>query len=167
VDAEPQELLGDGLAKAGLQWVVAGCRGVAGDDEDTQDRAVLDDLELADLGVAGEQGKVQGVDGDPAAVVGGKPEDVVAAAVDGAGPDQGAPARAGVGVEGVTRSVTSRRSSGWTRLCRLVTSSRAPGSPAGTGWPSGSTFSTRVVSSNRWMPWWCWHSEPQSPSVQP
>ena len=34
LDAEPVELLGDGLAKAGLQWIVAGCRGVAGDDED-------------------------------------------------------------------------------------------------------------------------------------
>ena len=33
----------------------------------------------------------------------------------------------------VTMSVTSSRISGWTRLCRLVTSSRAPGCPAGTG----------------------------------
>jgi hypothetical protein len=60
LDAEPEELVGDGLAKAGLQWIVAGCRGVAGDDEDAQDWAVLDDLELADLRVAGEQGELQG-----------------------------------------------------------------------------------------------------------
>jgi hypothetical protein len=73
---------------------------LAGDDEDMQDGAVLDDLELADLGVAGEQGELQGVDANPAAVTGGQREDVVAAAVDGAGPDQGAPAWAGVGVEG-------------------------------------------------------------------
>jgi hypothetical protein len=62
VDAELVELLGDGLAEAGLQSVVAGCRGVVGDDQDAQDRAVLDDLELANLGVAGEQGELQGVD---------------------------------------------------------------------------------------------------------
>src|SRR5829696_3863822 len=77
--AKREELLGDGLAKAGLQWVIAGYRRVAGDDADAQDRAVLDDLELADLGVAGEQGELEGVDGDPAAVTGRKGEDVVAA----------------------------------------------------------------------------------------
>ena len=43
LDAELVELLGDGLAKAGLQWIIAGGRRVAGDDEDAQDRAVLDD----------------------------------------------------------------------------------------------------------------------------
>ena len=64
----------------------------------------------------------------------------------------------------VTTSVTSSRSCGWTRLYRLVTSSRAPGRPGGTGCPSASTFSTSVVSSNRWMPWWCSHSDPNSPS---
>ena len=100
VDAQPLKLPGDGLAEPGLQRVVVVCRPWAGDDEDAQDRAVLDDLELADLGVAGEQGEVQGVDGDPAAVAGGKREDVVAAAMDGPGADQGASARAGVGVEG-------------------------------------------------------------------
>ena len=100
MDAKLVELLSDGLAKAGLQWVVAGCRGVAGDDADAQDRAVLHDLELADLGVADEQGKLQGMDANPAAVAGSKGEDVVAAAVDGAGPDQAAAASAGVGVEG-------------------------------------------------------------------
>ena len=40
MDAEPEELVGDGLAKAGLQWIVAGCR-LAEDDEDAQDWAVL------------------------------------------------------------------------------------------------------------------------------
>ena len=46
LNAEPVELLGDGLAKAGLQ-VIADCRRLAGDDEDAQDWAVLHDLELA------------------------------------------------------------------------------------------------------------------------
>jgi len=76
LDAEREELLGDGLAKTALQNVVAGCHRwaewVAGDDEDVQDGAFLHDLELADLGVTGEQGEVQGVDGDPAAVAVGK-----------------------------------------------------------------------------------------------
>jgi hypothetical protein len=111
VDAEPDELAGDRLSEPRVQLSVAGCRRMAGDDEDAQDRAVLHDLELADLGVAGEQGELQRVDGNPAAVAGGKRKDVLAAAVDGAGPDQGAPAWAGL-----TRSVTSSRSSGWTRL---------------------------------------------------
>jgi hypothetical protein len=86
--------------RRGLRLVVAGCRRLAGDDEDAQEWAVLDDLELADLGVAGQQGEVEGVDGDPAAVAGGKREEVVAAAVDGADPDQAAPAPTRVGVEG-------------------------------------------------------------------
>ena len=67
MDAEPDELPGDRLSEPRVQLSVAGCRRMAGDDEDAQDRAVLDDLELADLGVAGEQGELQRVDGDPAA----------------------------------------------------------------------------------------------------
>jgi hypothetical protein len=57
-------------------------------------------LELDDFPVAGEQGEVQGVDGDRGAVAGGQGKDVVAAAVDGAGADQAASARARFGIEG-------------------------------------------------------------------
>ena len=57
-------------------------------------------MELADLVVEGEQGKLQGVDLDPAAIAGRKREDIVAAAVHGADPDQGPPTGAGLGVEG-------------------------------------------------------------------
>jgi hypothetical protein len=100
VDAEPEELPGEGLAEPGLQAGVAGWCCGAGDDAEVQGRAVLDDLELADLGVVGEQGELQGVDGDLAAVAGGERQDVVAAAVDGGGADQAASAGAGVGVQG-------------------------------------------------------------------
>jgi len=103
VDAEGVELVGDGVVETRLEFVVGGCGGwvgCAGDDEDAQDRAVLDHLEFADLGVAAEQREVEGVDGDGVAVAGGEVEDVVAAAVDGVHPGEDAPARAGVGVEG-------------------------------------------------------------------
>jgi hypothetical protein len=42
------------------------------------------------LGFAGEQGELEGMDGDPAAITGGKGEDVVAAAVDGVHPGEDA-----------------------------------------------------------------------------
>ena len=100
MDAKPQELVGDGVAEPGLQRVVTFCHRRAGDDEDAQGQAVLNALELVHLRVAGEQGELQGMDGDPAAVAGGKREDVVGAAVDSGGANQRAPAWAGVGVKG-------------------------------------------------------------------
>jgi hypothetical protein len=53
LDAEFEELLGDGVAETRLESVVAACRRWAGwmpgNDEYAQERAFLDDLEFADL----------------------------------------------------------------------------------------------------------------------
>ena len=104
VDAEADQFVDNRLLEAAFQSGGAGCRRcvrcVGRDDQDGQGRAVLTDLELDDFPVAGEQGEVQGVDGDRGAVAGGKGEDVVAAAVDCAGADQAASARTRLGIQG-------------------------------------------------------------------
>ena len=58
------------------------------------------DLEFTDVGVAGEQGEVQGVDGHLTAAAGGKGEHVIVSTMDCFGADQYAPAWARVWVEG-------------------------------------------------------------------
>ena len=103
------------------------------------------------------------VDGDLTAVAGGEEDAVAATAVDGLHPGENAPAGAGVRVDGddVSHLESELRLD---QVVQIGDGSRAPGRPGGTGCPSASTFSTSVVSSNRWMPWWCSHSDPNSPS---
>lgn len=68
-------------------------------------------------------------------------EQVVGAAVDG-GAQEAVPA----GTDGVNRSFSSYRMSGWVRLCRLLTSTFDEPTPAGTGLPASSTHSAMQVS---------------------
>lgn len=69
--------------------------GVAEHDAQPEPVAVLDDVELADVGIRGEGGELERVDGDAA-----EAQNVVAAAVHGADAPQRPTAGAGLGVDG-------------------------------------------------------------------